>query len=101
MPTIRILYLLTIIVESTSVTCTIIIFILVHDYGTSYRSEIDDDGQQIQYSYHLHPPSDGEGPRGKIVNMAQLLVMMVELTSETWYELVNSQVTHCEVLYRT
>ena len=47
------------------------------------------------------PSSHGGGPSGKIVNMAQLLVMMVELTSETWYEVVNSQVTHCEVLYRT
>ena len=46
-------------------------------------------------------PSDGEGPMDKIMSMAQLLVMVVELTSETWYELVNSQVMHDEVLYRT
>ena len=66
-------------------------------------TEVDSTMMVSRYSILIifTPPSDGEGPRGKIVNMAQLLVMMVELTSETWYELVNGQVTHCEVLYRT
>ena len=41
-----------------------------------------------------------DGPGRKIARMAQLLVMMVELTSETWCELVNSQATHHVVLYR-
>ena len=47
------------------------------------------------------PPPTRRRVGGNIVNMVQLLVMMVELTSETWYELVNSQVMHYEVLYRT
>ena len=41
------------------------------------------------------------GPGRKIARMAQLLVMMVEFTSETWYEFVNGQATHHVVLYRT
>ena len=45
------------------------------------------------------PPSP-VGAGRKIARMAQLLVMMVELTSETWCELVNSQATHHVVLYR-
>ena len=32
---------------------------------------------------------------------AQLLVTVVELTSETLYELVGYHHTHCEVLYRS
>ena len=36
----------------------------------------------------------------KIMKMAYLLAKMVELTSETWCELVNSQATHHVVLYR-
>ena len=38
---------------------------------------------------------------GKIVSMAQLLVMMVELTSETWYELANGAPGRHTVLYRS
>ena len=66
-------------------------------------TEVDSTIMVSRYSIIVicNPPSDGERPRGKIVDMAQLLVMAVELTSETWYELVNGQVMHYEVLYRT
>ena len=33
--------------------------------------------------------------------MAQLLVTTVELTSETWYELVNNVASDCMMLYRS
>ena len=66
-------------------------------------TEVDSTIMVSRYSIFIicTPPSQGEGPRAKIVNMVQLLVMMVELTSETWYGLVNSQARCHEVLYRT
>ena len=65
-------------------------------------TEVDSTIMVSRYSIFIicTPPSQGEGPRAKIVNMVQLLVMMVELTSETWCELVNSQATHHVVLCR-
>ena len=66
-------------------------------------TEVDSTIMVSRYSILIicTPPLSWAEPMGKIVSMAQLLVMMVELTSETWYELVNSQVIHYEVLYRT
>ena len=36
-----------------------------------------------------------------MMNIAHLLVMMIDLTSETWYELVNGAPGHHTVLYRS
>ena len=38
---------------------------------------------------------------GKMTNIAYLLVMTIDLTSETWYELANGAPGHHTVLYRT
>ena len=47
-------------------------------------------------------PSDWVGPMGvKMTNMAHLLAMMVEFTSETWHVLVNDAPGGRVVLYRS
>ena len=46
-------------------------------------------------------PTHWVGPGGiKMMNMAHLLTMMVELTSETWYELINDASGDRVVLFR-
>ena len=43
----------------------------------------------------------GGAQGGKLTNIAHLLVMTIDLTSETWYELANGAPGHHTVLYRT
>ena len=38
---------------------------------------------------------------GKMTNIAHLLIMTIDLTSETWYELVSGAPDHHTVLYRS
>ena len=48
------------------------------------------------------PPLPLGGAQGaKMTNIAHLLVMTVDLTSETWYELANGAPGHHTVLYRS
>ena len=47
------------------------------------------------------PPPSGWGPGGKMTNIAYLLVMTIDLTSESWYELANGALGHHTVLYRS
>ena len=47
------------------------------------------------------PPPLGGAPGGKMMNIADLLVMTIDLTSETWYELANGAPGHHAMLYRT
>ena len=48
------------------------------------------------------PPLPLGGAQGaKMTNIAHLLVMTIDLTSETWYELANGAPGHHTVLYRT
>ena len=71
---------------------------LYHDARTSFRAEIDDSAELIRHLHHFTPLSTLGGQGGEIVGMTQLLVMMVELTSETWYELVINALSDCGVL---
>ena len=50
----------------------------------------------------FRPAPTGEGgvQMMKILWLLATMIMIVELTSETWCELVNSQATHHVVLYR-
>ena len=43
----------------------------------------------------------GGAQGGKMTNIAHLLVMAIDLTSETWYELANGAPDHRTVLYRS
>ena len=43
----------------------------------------------------------GGAQGGKMMNIADLLVTTINLTSETWYELANGAPGHHTVLYRT
>ena len=43
----------------------------------------------------------GGAQGGKMTNIAYLLVMTIDLTSETWYELANGAPGHHTVLYRS
>ena len=48
------------------------------------------------------PPLQLGGAQGaKMTNIAHLLVMTVDLTSETWYELANGAPGHHTALYRS
>ena len=47
------------------------------------------------------PPPSGWGPGGKMTNIAYLLVMTIDLTSETWYKLANGAPGRHTVLYRS
>ena len=48
------------------------------------------------------PPLQLGGAQGaKMTNIAHLLVVTIDLTSETWYELANGAPGHYSVLYRT
>ena len=50
----------------------------------------------------IFTPSNWEGPRGaKTMNTANALVMTIDLTSDTWYELVNGAPSHHPVPYRS
>ena len=46
-------------------------------------------------------PPPGWACEAKMMEIAQLLATMVELTSETSYELVGYHHRHCVVLYRS
>ena len=46
-------------------------------------------------------PPLGGAQGGKMTNIADLLDMTIDLTSETWYELANGAPGHHTVLYRT
>ena len=43
----------------------------------------------------------GGAQGAKMTNIAHLLVMTIDLTSETWYELANGAPGHHTVLYRS
>ena len=49
--------------------------------------------------FHPHPLGGAHGT--KMTNIAHVLVMTIDLTSETWYELVNGAPGHHSVLYRS
>ena len=83
------LVLLAINTKPCYVTCLIVPIKTSYDDVTSYRTRIDDDGQKYQH-YHLLDPAWPHVPTGaKMMKMTYLLAKMVELTSETWYEVVN------------
>ena len=46
-------------------------------------------------------PPLGGAQGGKMMNIADLLDMTIDLTSETWYELANGAPGHRTVLYRS
>ena len=48
-----------------------------------------------------HPLPLGGAQGAKMTNIAYLLVMTIDLTSETWYKLANGAPGHHTVLYRT
>ena len=90
----KIPYLHATTVDSTSVTCFVIALVLFYDDMASYRSGIDRGGEQIWYFHHFTPPSPARAREAKMMEIAQLLVTMVELTSETSYELVGYHYRH-------
>ena len=52
--------------------------------------------------HYLHaPPRAGGGQGGKMMDIAYLVAIMADLTSETWYQLANDAPGHHAVLYRT
>ena len=68
----------------------------------SFRSQFDHRGEQLCHFHHFGLSCAQFGVMEvKSVKMAQLLAMMVELTSETLYELVNYHPRHCATLYRS
>ena len=46
-------------------------------------------------------PSSWGGQGGKMMDIAYLVAIMADLTSETWYQLANDAYGHHSVLYRT
>ena len=52
--------------------------------------------------HYLHaPPRAGGGQGGKMMDIAYLVAIMADLTSETWYELPSDAPGYHVVLYRT
>lgn len=46
-------------------------------------------------------PPTGWAPRVKMMGMAHLLIMMIELSAKTWYKLANDACGEHAVLYRS
>ena len=97
---VRMPYLRTTVVELSSETCLIIVSDDVSDNETSFRTEIDHSGAWIRHSHHLPLPLGG-AQGAKMMNIAHLIVMMADSTSETWCDLANDASGERAVLYRS
>ena len=64
---------------------------LFDDNVTLYIVQIDRRGEKLQHSYHCTPLPHGLTRGGKIVSTVYFVVNIMELSSETWYTIVNDR----------